>query len=296
MKRAIVTGGTGYTGSVLAKKLLEMGWEVLITGKSREQPSDCKILGYDFHNLDWKSIGPIDVLFHQAAISDTTISDYKIYIKVNFDYPQLLFKQAINNGVKHIVYASSCAVYGDVPIPFREDGPTNPLNWYGKSKLMFDEWVKNLNANGTSIVGLRYSNIYGFGPKHINFENHKGKSASQVYQIGKQMKEGKRPKLFKWGDQSRDFVHISDVVEANILASNYKLQDVFNVGCETCTFNHIVEVANEILGTKFTPEYIDNPWSNVYQNFTSCDLSKSTNFLGYSPKIKLKEGMTNYLT
>lgn len=288
--RAIVSGGTGFIGNALSKKLLSLGWEVLITGRAKEQSPNCKILGYNFHDLNWENIGSIDVLFHQAAISDTTVSDYESYIRINFEYPKLLFQQAISNGVKHIVYASSCAVYGDVQIPFREDRDANPLNWYGKSKLMFDEWMKKLIAPEVSIVGLRYSNVYGFG------EDHKGKSASQVYQIGCQMKMGNRPKLFKWGEQYRDFVHIDDVVRANLLAAESEFQDVFNVGYgEPHTFNYIVETANKILGTQQTPEYIDNPWGGAYQSFTSCDLSKSNFFLKFHPEISLEEGMAGYL-
>lgn len=283
--RFLVTGGTGFIGSTLVRKLLSLGHEVLITGREGEQPTDAICIGYDFHKLNWKAIGELDAIFHQAAITNTVYTDINEIMWVNLSCAQQMFEQAVDFGVQRFIYASSCAVYGSVPLPFREDGPKNPLNAYGYSKLYFDNFaMKFAEKHKISIVGLRYSNVYGRG------ENHKGTSACMVSQIIKTIKENKNPKLFKWGEQARDFVFIDDVVEANLLGLTAET-GIYNVasGVST-TFNDVLKILNKIMGTKAEAEYIDNPYEKVYQNNTSCDLSLSRDRLKYNPSVLLEEG------
>src|SRR6185437_13529875 len=202
MKTCLVTGGSGFIGYNLVQRLLQDNWNVLITGKMGEQawrlPSGDKSpihIGYDFSNLRYFDTSKIAVLFHQAAITDTTVTDKEEMYKVNLWNSMKLFEDARKHGIKQIVYASSCATYGDVEPPFKEDGPCHPLNVYGESKYLLDQeamqWGKDNHVN---IVGLRYSNVYGRG------ESHKGKMTCILTQVGTQMLTG-RPKLFKWGEQ-----------------------------------------------------------------------------------------------
>jgi len=289
--RAIVTGGSGFIGYNLVKRLLEFGWDVVITGKSGEQHPNCYCVGYDFHKIPWTRIGgSVDVLFHQAAISDTTFYDEQKMYEVNVWNSIKLFEDAFNNGCRQIVYASSCATYGDVEPPFREDGPKNPLNVYGKSKLLLDQeamqWGK---ANGVNIVGLRYSNVYG------PHEDHKGRIACMVTQIGNAMKKGDRPRLFKDGNQKRDFVYIKDVVEYNLGAVSFIGQEVFNAGSGVATsFNDVVAAFNDHFGTDLEPEYVDNPYADKYQNFTLCDMSKTWSRLTSGCRWALKDAIKDY--
>lgn len=284
--KILVTGGTGFIGNSLAAELLRLGHEVYCTGAEGENLAAGTCVGYDFDALDW-TFGPIEVLFHQAAITDTLVHDRAAMMGVNLDASLRLFHQAMNNGCRKIVYASSCAVYGDCTPPFTEYGPTRPLNVYAESKLQLDALSQNLSIPA---VGLRYSNVYGPG------EFHKGHSASMVYQLTKQILEGRRPRLFEFGEQSRDFVYVKDVVRANLLAATSDALGVFNVGSGVATsFNDVVAAIGEALGRPLEPEYFPNPHSDYYQNQTCCDLSRSREYLGYEPAWGIREGIKDYL-
>jgi len=112
------------------------------------------------------------------------------------------------------------------------------------------------------IVGLRYFNVYG--PK----ESFKGKSASMIYQLAMKMMHGQRPRIFKWGDQRRDFVYIKDVVRANLLALEKDVSGIFNIATgEARSFNEIIDILNRELGTDLETEYFDCPY-DFYQEFT----------------------------
>src|SRR5213075_456350 len=106
-----------------------------------------------------------------------------------------------------------------------------------------------------------------------------------------QMKAGQRPRIFKHGEQKRDFVYVKDVVEGSILALNAQTSGIYNLGSgQARSFNELVDVLNKCLGTNFQPDYINNPHAH-YQNFTQADLKNSRNALGYKPKFPLEEGV-----
>ncbi len=289
MSKFVVTGASGFVGSRLVKDLLAAGHEVVCVGRSDEQHTPLPCISYTFHDLDWSAIGHVDGVFHQAAITNTLHAQAEDFYKVNFQYSKALFLDAARNGCTFIVYASSCAVYGNVEAPFREDGPKKPLNPYGESKLQLDDWAMRWAKEASvRVVGLRYSNVYGPG------ESHKGKSSSMVYQLMKQMMKGERPKLFEHGEQKRDFVHIEDVVRANRLAM-VGPTGVYNVGSGSAVeFNRIVKIINELNGTNLETEYIPNTINGVFQNHTQCDLFLSGNRLGYKPQYDIESGISGY--
>src|SRR5437588_8922575 len=139
------------------------------------------------------------------------------------------------------------------------------------------------------IIGLRYFNVYG--PR----EAHKGVPASMVYHLAQQMKAGQRPRIFKNGDQKRDFVYVKDVVEGSILALEAKRSGIYNLGSgQARSFNDLVDVLNKCLGTKFQPDYIENPHAH-YQNFTEADLDKVRSALGYQSQFSLERGVADYM-
>jgi ADP-L-glycero-D-manno-heptose 6-epimerase len=290
--RILVTGGTGFIGSNLVLHLLSEGHDVLITGNDAEQ----KIPGFkgkylhpSFHGIHFDSIGHVDVLLHQAAINDTTNLDRHEVMRANLDASKQLFEYVVKNGCKRIVYASSTAVYGDAPAPYKEDGPKNPLNPYAESKILLDEFAMDFAARtGTTIVGLRYCNVYG--PR----ENHKGHRASMIYQLAQQMQHGD-PKIFKFGEQRRDYVYVKDVVKANMLAMNAKKSCVVNCGLGKATsFNDLIQVLNAVLGTKRAPMYMENPYSARYQNHTQCDMTKAKELIGFEPDFDIVLGIEDY--
>ena len=292
--RILVTGGTGFIGSNLSLRLLSAGHELLITGHDAEQELSGfsgKYLQPGFLGIDWSAIGRVDILFHQAAINDTTLADEREMMRANVDASKQLFQCVAEGGCRTIVYASSTAVYGNVPAPYREAGPLQPLNAYARSKKLLEDFASEFTRNHpeVTVVGLRYCNVYG--PR----ENHKGKRASMIWQLSQQMKKG-RPRIFKHGEQRRDYIYVEDVVHANLLASEAKESCIVNCGSGSATsFNDLIGVLNEVLGLRKVPEYIENPHEDQYQSHTQCDMTLAKEKLGFVPKFDIRSGLEAYL-
>lgn len=279
--KTLLTGSSGFIGNTLYK-ILNPTYHI---GSLTENPISPP-LSYSFHDIE---IPSIDILIHQAAITNTTHKPESDYFLVNLEYPKLLFQNALKSGCKRFLYASSCAVYNG-NASFKETDIPRPLNAYGKSKALFDEWAIPWGIeNNVSVIGLRYSNVYGEN------EKHKGKSASMIYQLIQQMKIGS-PRLYFNGNQERDWISIKDVINANLLASKVDGCHIFNIGSGIATsFNEVVKIINEINGTNYEPEWIENKYPEEYQNFTCCNLEKSNKILNYYPKINIKEGINNLI-
>ncbi len=138
------------------------------------------------------------------------------------------------------------------------------------------------------IVGLRYSNVYGPG------EAHKGKLASMVFQLAKQMRAGHRPRIFTPGTQRRDFVYVADVVQANVDALTAKQGGAFNAGAgRSWTFNDVVAELNRVLGTDLQADYFANPYSFT-QDWTETDQTAAKGAIGYEPAYDLRRGIEAY--
>lgn len=291
MANFLVTGGSGFIGSNLVKKLLSLGHWVYYTGKaSGENNVGAHFLGTDFHKIDFAKLPPLDAVFHQAAITDTLVTNRKKMFEVNVYQSMALFEAAIRAECKTIVYASSCAVYGSVPIPFFEYGPFCPLNVYADSKLALDLLAPSLLTKDVTITGLRYSNVYGLG------EGHKGHASSMIYQIIRKVRAGERPKLFETGHQARDWVYIDDVVDQNLAAAKARFSGVFNGGSgELWSFNDIFKIVKAELKSDLSIDYIKNTINDAYQDFTMCDMGKSEVHLGHIPKVKPPEGVQKYI-
>ena len=170
-----------------------------------------------------------------------------------------------------------------------EDQKPSPQNVYAHSKSLMDELAIKYKDK-IRIVGLRYFNVYG--PR----ERYKKKAASMIYQLVQQIKASKNPRIFKYGEQSRDFIYVKDVVDATIKAMRAKESGIVNVGTGTATtFNRIIKILNEVLGTSFKPEYFDNPYS-FYQNETRADTERAEELLGFKARYSIEEGIRDYLS
>ncbi len=293
--KALVTGGGGFIGSNLALTLEKEGYEVLVlddfSNGDKKNLLDFKgeIIPESINLVSLDKFQDVDVLFHCAAITDTTLRDEKLMMQVNVDGSKRLLEFANAKG-KKFIYSSSAGVYGDAPkTPTREDMAGSPKNIYGVSKWEADrvamKYIKDMH-----IVGLRYFNV--FGPR----ESHKGKMASMIWQLRLQMLAGKRPRIFKWGEQKRDQVYVKDVVRANILGVQAKKSAIVNVGSgKAIAFNRIIEVLNEVLGTDFKPDYFDNPYEDAYQNYTQADLTLAKEILGYNPEWSFEDAVRDYM-
>lgn len=287
--RILVTGGTGFVGSNLARRLAGSGHEVWITGSGSEAgvSDGCTL-------VEWESAASMefDACMHQAANNNTLDWDSWGMLGANVFEPAKLFHSLASRGCRRFVYASSTAVYGNSPAPYKESTEPNPLNIYAKSKLAFDEFARGFADEAQSLVfGLRYCNVYGPG------EGHKGRRASMILQLAEQMISGSRPKIFRSGEQKRDWVYVDDVVEANLACLKADKDGIFNVaGGRAVSFNHLVRVLNDAIGCDLGPEYIECDFAEKYQSNTECDISKAAEVLGWRPAFTIESGVAKYLS
>lgn len=295
--RALVTGGAGFIGSNLALELEKQGWKVTVvdnffSGDFKNLTTfKGEVIPENVLDVDWAIRVPRpDVIFHQAAITDTTILDQKFMVRENFEGFHKILKFAIKNKAK-VVYASSAGVYGNGPAPQKVNQELFPLNPYAFSKYLMDQYVFDLAKHvPITIVGLRYFNV--FGPR----EQHKKKAASMIYQLYLQMKEGRRPRIFKFGEQKRDHIYVKDVVRANILAAESKKSGVVNVGTGRGTsFNELVSELNRSLGTSLEPEYFDNPY-DFYQTDTCAEHQSAKELIGFKTEFSFADAVKDYVT
>jgi ADP-L-glycero-D-manno-heptose 6-epimerase len=297
-KTVLITGGAGFIGSNLALSIersfprcLVVVFDAFVLGHFKNlrgfrgecvagdiaRPDDLARLA-DYH---------FDYIFHQAAISDTTVHDQKLVVQVNTNAFQDILDLAVKNNAG-VVYASSAGTYGNSPAPNRVGHGEEPENVYGFSKLMMDHVARRYTSK-ISVVGLRYFNVYG--PR----EAHKRNTASMIWQLGQKLLQGETPKLFKYGEQKRDFVYIEDVVQANLQALAPKQSGVYNVGSGRArSFNDLFEILCRELGSRAEAEYIDNPWA-FYQNHTEAEIEPTRDALGYAPRFSLEEGVRAYV-
>ncbi len=299
--KLVITGGAGFIGSNLTLALQEKFPDARLIVIDDFRSGDFKNLaGYrgDFvaqnlATLDWREqFGDekFDAIFHLASITDTTNHDQFEQVHDNVESFREILKFARPTRTQ-IIYASSASTYGAATEASVESNSAAPANVYSFSKVIMDN-IALREANESPdwiIIGLRYFNVYG--PR----EAHKGVPASMIYHLSKQMKAGQRPRIFKHGEQKRDFVYVKDVVEGSMLALEASESGIYNLGCgQARSFNELIDILNKCFGTNFEPDYIDNPHAH-YQNFTQADLDKARSALGYQPQFSLEEGVRDYM-
>ncbi len=291
--KSLVTGGAGFVGSNLALALEKLGHQVVVTDNF--QSADMKNLeGFQGEVVSWDVSLPhsfsqkFDIVFHQAAITDPRYpNDEETYSK-NVEGFKRMIELADRDGAK-LVYASTAGLYGNGSVPMKESQEKQILTVYGRSKLKMDEIAESLFSK-RHIVGLRYFNV--FGPR----EAHKGRPASMIYHLYHQMKLGKRPRIFNWGEQIRDFIYVKDIVTANLRAVE-AVSGVYNVATGVGTsFNELVKVLNEVMKTQLEPEYFPMPYdAKTYQSNTQGDTHWAEEKMGFKAQWELKKAIQDYL-
>lgn len=306
----IVTGGAGFIGSNLVKQLNDRGREDIIVvdnltdGTKFRNIADCAIMDY----LDKEAFPgllqqlserePVDILFHQGACSTTTEWNGKYMMENNFTCSKNLFEFCVNKKIP-FVYASSAAVYGNSKVFSESPENEAPLNVYGYSKLLFDQYVRqNRHRISSQVAGLRYFNVYG--PR----EQHKGSMASVAWHFNQQIKDSGKVRLFEGcdgypdGGQQRDFIYVGDVVNVNLwLMDHPEISGIYNLGTGRAqTFNDVANAVLEWHG-KGHIEYIPFPENLLgrYQSYTQADIT-SLRFAGYTDEFRtVEEGTKAYL-
>jgi len=308
----IVTGGAGFIGSNIVKGFNQRGIkDILIVDDLSDGTKFTNIAGLDF--LDYidkedflskiesrSDFGQdIQAIFHEGACSVTTEWDGRYMMKNNYDYSKSLLHYCLERGVAFL-YASSAAVYGEGTV-FKESREyEKPLNVYGYSKFLFDQYVRRVLPSAShQIAGFRYFNVYG------PHEQHKGSMASVAFHLHQQLPKTGKVKLFEGcdgygnGEQRRDFIFVGDVVDVNLwFYDNPRQSGIFNVGTgRSQSFN---DVAKAVVAwhQKGEIEYIPFPehLKGRYQSFTEADISLLRK-VGYDKPFKtVEEGVKAYLS
>ena len=302
----IVTGAAGFIGSVLARALNDGGHADLVLVDDFSDPAKKK----NWENKkyaelvdlwkfeDWLSANSskVSFIFHLGANSSTVVFDKKIFDRHNLDYSKMLWNFATGNKIP-MVYASSAATYGSGENGYSDDHATlaslKPLNPYGQSKHNFDLWVLSQKKTPPFWAGLKFFNAYG--PN----EYHKRRMASVVLHSFNQIQQNGKVRLFKYGEQKRDFVYAKDIADVCIFfMENKPSSGIYNVGTgQARTFKELAEAVFSALGKKSEIEYIDIPEDikDKYQSFTEANISK-LRLAGYSkPFTSLENGVNDYV-
>ncbi|MCS7163798.1 MAG: ADP-glyceromanno-heptose 6-epimerase [Thermodesulfovibrio sp.] len=314
MKYTVVTGGAGFIGANLIKRLNELGEEKILVvdnlNKSEKWKNLIDLSFEDYIHKDKfieeikneKFKDSVKTIIHLGARSSTTEKDVDFLMVNNYEYTKELAKWSLKNNVRFI-YASSAATYGDGSKGFSDDHSLlpnlRPLNAYGYSKHIFDLWAMK-NGILDKIVGLKYFNVYG--PR----ESHKGEMRSMVLKAYEQIKRDGKIRLFKSyhpdykdGEQLRDFIYVKDAVEMTLFfLEKPEINGIFNIGTGIArSWNDLAKAVFKALGMTPQIEYIDMPEEirGKYQYFTKADIRKIRN-LGYDkPTLSLEEAVKDYV-
>ena len=288
-----VTGGAGFIGSHLVKKLVERGNEVIVidnlnTGKKQNIEKISKKI--DFFEVDIRDFNAIedilknvDGVFHEAALASVQDS-FRIpdeFFDVNVNGTENIFKIAKKLGIK-VVYASSSSVYGNpISIPIKENDDKNPFNPYAKTKLEDDKLAEKYAKDGLKVIGLRYFNV--FGPRQSK------EYAGVIRLFLERIQQGLSPLINGDGLQVRDFVYVDDVVNANILAMESDVDaGFFNIG--TGNTISILDLATMIIkfsGLKLKPIHRQDVPGDV--KATQADITKAKMMLKWKPTTSLED-------
>ncbi len=300
MKKIIITGGAGYIGSVLAKKLLLEGESITIIdnlsyGKNENIPEEANFYEMDILSPEiekiFQKVKP-DVVYHLAASKSVNESLEKPleFSKTNILGSINVINAAVKSQVEKLVFTSTAAVYGnhftngkqiEEQIPY----PSSPYGW---TKLAIEQYITYINsAHNKKYVTVRFANVYGPGGK--------SQYKSAVDTFIEQLQENKQLMIHGDGTQTRDFVFIKDLVDFCSLLKdadfdNHTDKLIFNVATEQeTTINDVIRIISQVTG--ITPKYIYNTHIFAGQERSLLSKSKAKNALSWQPKISLEEGI-----
>jgi UDP-glucose 4-epimerase len=300
--KILVTGGAGFIGSHIVDRLLKEEIEVIVidnflTGQREnvahhKNRKDFHLVEGDIRNakLVKKVLKDVDAVFHEAALVSVprSIENPLLTNEVNVLGTLNLLEACRDADVKKFIYGSSSAVYGETEtLPKTEELAPHPISPYAVSKLAAENYVKVYwKVYGLNTVCLRYFNVYG--PRQT-YSPYSGVITIFINRLLK----GKPPIIYGDGEQTRDFTHIEDVVEANMLALTRKAAsgEIFNIATgKPTTINQLAAVLQKIMKTNLKPMYTQPRLGDIKHSYA--DITKARKLLRYIPRVSLKNGLT----
>jgi UDP-glucose 4-epimerase len=290
MSKVLVTGGAGFIGSHVTDKLVELGHEVIVIDNLSLGKKENINLKAKFHQADIRDLSAIkeyfsgvEAVFHLAAEPrlPLSIEDPVTTHEINVTGTLNVLEAARQAKVKKVIFSSSCAVYGDQELPVKETAVPLPKSPYGLHKLMGEQYMR-LYADlfGVATVCLRYFNVYG--PR----KTVDGGYPMVIPIFLKQRAEGQKLTIVGDGEQTRDYVQVSDVVAANIAAQQSQVEkgEAINIG--SARQISVNQIAGLIGG-----ETINVPPRSGEMRFIEANISLAKEKLGWTPQVKFEEGL-----
>lgn len=299
-KKVLVTGGAGFIGSNLVMELLKRGFSVKVldnfsSGKRdniKMFEKDVELIEGDIrsYHIVREAVRETETIFHQAALPSVprSVKDPITSNEVNVNGTLNVLDAAVSASVKRVVYASSSSVYGDNPeLPKHEGMLPNPLSPYAVSKLAGEKYCAVFSRiYGLETIALRYFNV--FGPNQDPASQYSAVIPKFIRAVGR----NERPVIYGDGEQSRDFTYVSNVVEANILASAAECEPGIAMNCACSgqvTLNQLVSKINTLLGKDVVPVYAEPRAGDIKHSFA--DISLATDKLGFRPSVDFEQGL-----
>lgn len=300
MEKFLVTGGAGFIGSNICRKLVADGCFVrvvdnLLTGKKSNLADimdKVEFVEADMgdENVARSAMKSIDVVLHQGALPSVprSVDDPVAAHTHNVDATFTLLLAARDSGIKRFVYASSSSAYGDTPtLPKVETMSPAPLSPYAVGKLVGEYYCSIFHeVYGLETISLRYFNV--FGP----YQDPTSQYAAAIPAFVTAILKNESPTIYGDGEQSRDFTYVDNVVDANLLAARAKQTkgEVINIACgEAVTVNEIIDMINELLGKNIKSIYADPRPGDVKHSLADISLAKK--LLGFKPEVTFREGL-----
>jgi len=303
--RVLVTGGAGFIGSHLVDRLMKEGYDVVVldnffSGKMENLQEHLNSKRFHLGNGDVRSVKDLRkaikdaaIVFHLAAIVDVpfSIKNPILTNDVNVKGTLTALEASLTENIEHFIYISTCAVYGEARyLPINEEHPTMPLSPYGVSKLSAENYCKVYNQiYGVKACCLRLFNVYG--PRQSA-----GPYSGVIKQFVKRLKESKPPVIYGDGEQTRDFIHVNDVVDACMLLMEKVCceGETFNIGTgKPTTISELANILIELSGKAgLKPVYKTQRKGDIRNSYA--DINKARRNLNFEPKIDLENGMKAY--
>jgi nucleoside-diphosphate-sugar epimerase len=302
----LVTGGAGFIGSHIVDRLLDEGFEVrvldnLSTGDemnlaAHQNKKSFQFIEGDIRNCDLveKTVKGVDAVIHEAALVSVTrsVENPLLSHEINLLGTVNLLKACKEAHVKRFVLASSCAVYGDTEtLPNHENLEPKPLSPYAAHKLAAEKYAQKFyKVHGLETVSLRYFNVYGPRQKY-------GPYSGVISILINRLLKDEHPIIYGDGMQTRDFVNVKDVVEANMLALSKQeaVGEVFNIGSgKAVTINKLTEMIQKIMDkTNLEPVHAEVRQGDIKHSYG--DITKAKRKLGYKPRVQLEHGLSELI-